>query len=372
MLERTEPASPSAGDKVLPSPMAIEERVRHVRDPAFGRVFTDHMVTVLWSKEQGWGAPELRRYGSLDLDPSSIALHYAQSVFDGLKVYRQRSGALAAFRPVAHAARLRSSARRLALPALPETVFMEALHMLVLEDRGAVPAASEHSLYLRPLLLATEPGLGVRPAAEALFVLIASPVGAYFPRGVTSLTVWVCEDYARAGPGGTGGAKCGGNYAAGLAGRLQAAEHDCDEVVWLDAVERQWVEELGGMNIFFVEDTGASVRLVTPPLGDTILPGVVRDSLLTLAPELGYEVDERPVSLAQWQRGSTEGSIREVFACGTAAVITPIGWVRSADAEWTIGLGRPGPTTTQLRQALLEIQYGDRPDTHGWMTEISA
>lgn len=337
----------------------------------FGRVFTDHIVTTKWTRLGGWQSPRLGPYSPIQLDPSSIALNYGQTIFDGLKVYRQASGGVAAFRPEAHAERFRNSARRLALPELPVESFLESLRMLVLRDLGWVPGEPDHSLYVRPLMVATEAGLGVRPASEVLFTLIASPVGSYFRNGVTPVRVWICEEFARSGPGGTGAAKCGGNYAAGLVGQLQAAERDCDQVVWLDAVERRWVEEMGGMNIFFVEGSRSSPRLVTPPLEGTILPGIIRDSLLTLSKDLGYQTEERRVSVGEWRRAAADGSITEVFASGTAAVITPVGSVRSLNGEWTIADGEPGVVTMGLRKALLDLQYGVAPDPHGWMVTLS-
>jgi branched-chain amino acid aminotransferase len=234
-----------------------------------------------------------------------------------------------------------------------------------------VPDGADRSLYLRPFMIASEVGLGVKPASEVLFLLIASPAGAYFPGGVKPVSVWLCEDYVRAAPGGTGEAKCGGNYAASLIAQAQAIEQGCDQVVWLDAVERRWVEEMGGMNLYFVYGSSADARLVTPKLTGTLLAGVTRDSLLTLARDLGYRAGEGRVDVEEWRAGNADGSISEVFACGTAAVITPVGSVRHSRGEWSVGSGEPGPVTMRLREELLGIQRGTAPDRHGWMHRLA-
>jgi branched-chain amino acid aminotransferase len=352
------------------SPLAADERARRVADPGFGRYFTDHMVTVRWSAESGWHDAQLRPYGSFELDPATMALHYGQLIFEGLKAYKQVDGTIALFRPYENARRFQRSAARLALPQLPESLFIDAAHALVTQDRDWVPESHEHSLYLRPFMMATEVGLGVRPAGECLFVLIASPAGAYFPRGVKPVTVWLSEDYSRAAPGGTGEAKCAGNYGASLVAQAQAADQGCDQVVWLDAVEHRWVEEMGGMNLFFVYGSRSTARIMTPSLTGTLLAGVTRDSLLTLAKDLGYGAEEGRISVDEWQAGNADGSISEVFACGTAAVITPVGSVKKVGAEWTVGDGGPGPATMRLRETLLDIQHGAAPDPHGWIHKI--
>ncbi len=357
-------------------PVPAAARAEALAEPGFGRVFTDHMVTIAWSDGRGWHDAQLRPYGPLTMDPASQVFHYGQEIFEGLKAYRQASGAVVAFRPRANAARFNRSAARMAMPALPEDAFVEAIELLVTQDREWVPAAAEHSLYIRPFMIATYVGLGVsRPSPEYLFAVIASPAGAYFSRGVQPVSVWVAEEYTRAAAGGTGAAKTGGNYAGGFIGQLQAVQHGCDQVVWLDAAERRWVEELGGMNLFFVygggtAGAGRSARLVTPALTGTLLPGITRESLLTLAPDLGIQVEEGAISLQEWQADCESGEITEVFACGTAAVITPVGAVRSSSGGWTIGTGEPGPVTMRLRDQLLGIQFGQLPDPHGWVHKI--
>jgi branched-chain amino acid aminotransferase len=340
-------------------------------DPGFGRVFTDHMVTIGWTGQLGWHDAQLRPYGPLSIDPACQVLHYGQEIFEGLKAYRSAGGSIVTFRPQANGARLNASARRMAMPELPEDTFTHALELLVTQDRDWVPTVRGHSLYLRPFMIATHVGLGVsHPSSSFLFAVIASPAGSYFKGGVSPVSVWVAEDYIRAARGGTGAAKTGGNYASGFAGQMQALEHGCDQVVWLDAAERQWIEELGGMNLFFVYGSGSDARIVTPPLTGTLLAGVTRDSLLTLAPELGIGAAEHPVSVSQWRDGCQSGEITEVFACGTAAVITPVGHVKSAAGDWTIGGGQEGPVTRRLREQLLGIQFGQLPDPHGWVHKI--
>ncbi|AXI79567.1 branched-chain amino acid aminotransferase [Peterkaempfera bronchialis] len=351
-------------------PLPAAEREARLASPGFGRVFTDHMVTIRWTEGQGWHDAQLVPYGPLEIDPANMTLHYGQSIFEGLKAYRRADGSIATFRPTANAERFQSSARRLAMPELPVETFVEAVEVLVRQDRDWVPTQPEQSLYLRPFMFATEVGLGVRPADEYLFMLIASPAGAYFPGGVKPVSVWLSEEYVRAAPGGTGAAKCAGNYAASLVAQAQAAEKGCDQVVWLDAVERRWIEEMGGMNLYFVYGEGEDARIVTPELSGSLLPGITRDSLLRLAADLGHETAEARISIDDWKNGNADGTLTEVFACGTAAVITPVGSVKSTRADWTVGSGEPGPVTMRLREALLAVQTGQAPDTHGWMHTI--
>ncbi len=351
-----------------PSPVPESRRTEIVGDPGFGRYFTDHMVTIRWSAAAGWHDAAVVPYGPLPLDPASMVLHYGQEIFEGLKAYQQPDGSVASFRPDANAARFRGSAARLAMAELPDELFLASLSELLTADRAWVPpAGGEESVYLRPFMIATEVGLGVRPSAEYLYVLIASPAGAYFPGGVKPVDVWLCTDYTRAALGGTGTAKCGGNYAASLLPQAQAAEHGCAQVAYLDAAERRWVEEMGGMNLFFVVGSGDSVEVVTPELSGSILPGITRESLLVLAKELGCQVTERRISAEEWLTGCATGAITEVFACGTAAVITPVGRVKHNDGEVVVGDGGSGAVTTTLRDMLTSIQRGTAPDTHSWM-----
>ncbi|HEY5187292.1 MAG TPA: branched-chain amino acid aminotransferase, partial [Actinomycetes bacterium] len=269
-----------------------------------------------------------------------------------------------------NARRFQRSARRLAMPELPEDLFIEAIDALVQADAAWVPSEPDHSLYLRPFMFATEVGLGVRPANSYLFMLIAAPAGAYFKGGIKPVTVWLSEEYTRAAPGGTGEAKCAGNYAASLIAQAEAAAKGCDQVVWLDAVKHRFVEEMGGMNLYFVRGSGADARVMTPALTGTLLPGVTRDSLLALAADLGFGAEEGRISTDEWRAGNASGEITEVFACGTAAVITPVGEVRSTSHSWAVADGQPGPVTMRLRAALLDLQTGAAPDAHSWLRSV--
>ncbi|MEZ5116217.1 MAG: branched-chain amino acid aminotransferase [Candidatus Nanopelagicales bacterium] len=371
-------AAPDQGTALWPISLHPSDHRRSAADrdaildnPGFGRHFTDHMVRARWSEDRGWHDAELVPYGPITLDPATNSLHYGQSIFEGLKAYRHADGSIKTFRPFANAGRMKRSARRLAMPEPPVELFLGSIEALVRADRDWVPPGPEKSLYLRPFMYSTEVGLGVRPANAYDFLLIASPAGAYFPRGVQPVSVWLSDDYVRAAPGGTGEAKCAGNYAASLVAQAEAIAHGCDQVVWLDAVERRWVEEMGGMNLYFVYGTGDSVRLVTPQLTGTLLPGITRESLLVVAEELGLRAEEGRISVDDWRAGNESGEISEVFACGTAAVITPVGEVKSrTSGAWTVGSGSPGPVTMRLRQALLDIQTGAAPDRHGWLHGI--
>lgn len=352
------------------SPMSTQEREAILAAPGFGQHFTDHMVTIPFANG-AWGTPTVEAYAPLSIDPSAVVLHYAQTIFEGLKAYRQADDSIASFRPEQNAARFNRSAERLAMPHLPEELFMESLRQIVAIDRDWVPAAgSEESLYLRPFMIATETGLGVRPANEYLYSVIASPAGAYFSGGVAPVSVWLSTEYVRASPGGTGAAKFGGNYAASLRAQEQAAAQGCDQVVWLDAIERTYVEEMGGMNLFFVFGSGDSAEIVTPELSGSLLPGVTRDSLLQLARHLGYPVTERKISVEEWEAGAASGEITEVFACGTAAVITPVGTVKHSGGEYTIADGGSGEITMRLRETLTGIQRGSVEDSFGWMVPL--
>jgi branched-chain amino acid aminotransferase len=348
-------------------PVSAVERSALLANPGFGRVFTDHMVTIRYADGKGWYDARVEARAPIPMDPATAVLHYAQEIFEGLKAYRTGDGGVTLFRPDANARRFRESATRMAMAHLPEELFLGSIEELIRVDRDWVPEDPEGSLYLRPFMYASEVFLGVRPALEYLYVLIASPVGSYFKGGVKPVSLWVSTQYTRAAPGGTGAAKCGGNYATSLVAQAEAADHDCDQVVFLDAVELKYIDELGGMNIFFVYEDGT---LVTPPLTGTILPGITRDSVITLARAAGHRVEERPVSFDEWRTGTGSGRIREAFACGTAAVITPIGTVRSADGEFTMPNGGNGEVAASLRQSLVDIQRGRAEDPYGWVHRV--
>ncbi|APA69007.1 MULTISPECIES: branched-chain amino acid aminotransferase [unclassified Janthinobacterium] len=356
---------------VTPSahPLSDAERAARMVNPAFGRIFTDHMVVIPY-RDGKWQQGELKAYGPLMLDPSASSLHYGQAIFEGYKAFAQPDGSIKTFRPEQNAERFNRSAARLAMPAIPVELFLEAGDALIAQDRNWVPKNTGESLYMRPLMIATDPYLGVRPSEEYLFVLFASPAGAYFPKGVKPVTVWISEDFVRAAPGGTGEAKCAGNYAASLMAQSQAQEKGCDQVVWLDAVHREYIEEMGGMNLFFVYKDGEKVTVVTPELTGTLLPGITRRSLLEMAKDLGYATEERKLSVQQWRDDIASGRMTEVFACGTAAVITPVGVAKANGFEMTINNNENGAVTLALREALLGLQHGTAPDTHNWMHTV--
>jgi len=349
-----------------PAPTSAEARGSVLSNPGFGTNFTDHMVTIDWTEGQGWHDAVIGPRQPIALDPAAAVLHYAQEIFEGLKAYKQADGSISLFRPEANAARFNRSAERLAMPQLPEALFVEAIEKLVALDRAWIPEGEGSSLYLRPFMIATEAFLGVRPAKQYKFIVIASPAGNYFKSGAPAVSIWV-SDYTRAAPGGTGAAKCGGNYAASLVPQAEAIARGHDQVVFLDAAEHKWIEELGGMNLYFVFEDGT---LLTPELTGTILPGITRDSLLTLAREEGLTVKEGRYSLDQWRADALSGKLVETFACGTAAVVTAVGQVAGTDGEFTIGSGGPGQLTGKLKNRLVAIQRGEAPDTHGWIRKV--
>ena len=346
-------------------PVPVEERARLLADPGFGRVFTDHMAMIEY-EDGRWRDARITARHPFTMDPASPVLHYAQEIFEGMKAYRRPNGAAALFRPEANARRFAKSAIRMAMPPLPEEMFLESVRALVRADREWIPDTEEGSLYLRPFMIANGSFLGMRPSTQFIYAVIASSVASYFKTDLP-ISLWVTREYVRAAPGGTGEAKCGGNYAGSLIAQAEAVREGCDQVVFLDAVERRWIEELGGMNIFFVFDDGS---LQTPPLDGTILHGVTRDSLIRLARDMGRTVREEDYSIEQWREDVERGRLTEAFACGTAAVVTPIGRVKGRDGEFSIGGGAAGPVTVGLRSALVDIQRGAAPDPYGWIDLI--
>lgn len=336
-------------------------REEALRDPGFGAVFTDHMVDICWSASGGWHRPRVQPYGPISLDPAAAVLHYGQEIFEGIKAYRHADGSIHTFRPRSNAERMQRSARRMALPELPTEYFLQSLREIIAVDAAWTPSGADQSLYLRPFMFAKEAFLGVRPAQKAAYYLIASPAGSYFTGGVKPVRIWLSENYARAGKGGTGAAKTGGNYASSLLPQSEAYDKGCDQVVFLDQDGN--VEELGGMNIVFVFKDG---RIVTPQ-SDSILEGITRDSLLQLAEDRGHTVERRPISLQEWRDGVASGDITEVFACGTAAVVTPIGALVTADFE---DAQPTGELALSLREELTDIQYGRAADRHDWLFRL--
>lgn len=346
--------------------VSADQRAVLLADPGFGKLFTDHMVTIRYTEGQGWHSHAIGPREPFQLDPACAVLHYAQEIFEGMKAYRLEDGSIAMFRPEENARRFAESAERMAMPVLPEDIFLEACEALVKIDADWIPGG-EGSLYLRPFMFASETFLGVRPSNEYIFCVIASPAGAYFKGGKKAVTLWVSEHFTRAARGGTGAAKCGGNYAASLVAQKEAIRHGCDQVVFLDAAENKWVEELGGMNVFFVMDDGS---IVTPPLSGTILPGITRNSIISLARAKGHEVREELYSFAQWRADAASGKLREAFACGTAAVVTAIGTVKSVGGDFTVGNGDGGIVTESLRTELTGIQRGVVADPSNWVRKL--
>lgn len=349
------------------------ERIAEVHaNPGFGVYFTDHMATVEWTKDAGWHDAKVVPYGPFQLDPAAAVLHYAQEIFEGMKAYRHADGSVWTFRPEANAERYARSATRLALPVLPTEDFLAAIRALVSIDERWVPTAQgeagEQSLYLRPFMFAREAYLGVRPASWITHTVIASPVGPYFASGVKPVDIWLEDEFSRAAPGGTGSAKCGGNYAASLQAQAQAASHGCSQVLFLDAIEHKWLEELGGMNIMLVTANG---ELVTPEPTGTILEGVTRSSVLQVAADLGLTPVERPVSWVEVVKDVESGAFTEIFACGTAAVVTPIRSIRSEHDLVELADPVDGESVAlRIRQRLVDLQYGRADDTHGWLHRL--
>jgi branched-chain amino acid aminotransferase len=338
--------------------------------PPHGELFTDHMVTAGWTAEHGWSELTLQPLAPLQISPGMIGLHYGQVIFEGLKAHRRADGSMALFRPDEHACRFQRSARRLAMPELPKQLFMDALEQVVAADQGRLSEDPGLSIYLRPLMFADEASLALRTSRTYSFLTMAFITGSFFGDHIDAVTVWVNRTHPRAMPGGTGDVKCAANYGPSFTAQQEAENRGCQQVVWLDALEHRWVEELGGMNLFFVRGTGKHAELVTPPLTGTLLPGVTRKSLLVLANRLGYRVREEPISVSQWREECRTGRITEVFACGTAAVVTPVGEVREPDGGWTIGEGKPGPVTAAVRDALVGIHRGVAPDPDHWMHPV--
>jgi branched-chain amino acid aminotransferase len=347
------------------SPVDDARLAEILANPGFGTHFTDHMVTIEWTPDAGWHDARIEPYGPLTLDPATAVLHYAQETFEGMKAYRHDDGSVWTFRPEENARRMVRSSHRLAFPELPVEDFVAAVDALVEVDQRWVPDnTGEKSLYVRPFMIASEKFLGVRPAQHVTFMVIASPAGAYFKGGVKPVSLWLTEEYTRAGRGGMGAAKTGGNYASSLVAQQEAMGQGCDQVVFLDGQEGKYVEELGGMNMYYVFADG---RIVTPQTG-TILEGITRASIIELAGKLGHQVEERKLSIDEWRDGVASGDIVEIFACGTAAVVTPVG-----ELKWAGG-ATPAPASTDLtmriRQALVDVQYGRAEDSFGWMHQV--
>ncbi len=348
---------------------SADERAEILANPGFGKFFTDHMVDVCWSENGGWHRPRVQPYGPISIQPSAAVLHYAQEVFEGLKAYRHADGSIWTFRPEQNAARMQRSARRLALPELPTEYFLDSIKQLIAVDGAWVPDAPETSLYLRPFMWAKEAFLGVRAAAKVNYNVIASPAGAYFSGGVEPVSIWLSTNFTRAGHGGMGSAKTGGNYAASLLPQQEAYENGCAQVLFLDAQEGKYLEELGGMNVVLVT---RDKKIITPA-SESILEGITLDTILTLARDRGYTVEQRRVTIDEWREGAESGEIVEAFACGTAAVVVPISEIKSAEfGIWMPELAAEDRVSLSLRQELTDIQYGRADDRHHWMLRLDA
>jgi branched-chain amino acid aminotransferase len=332
----------------------------------FGQVFTDHMFNMDYSPEQGWHNPRIEPYAPIIMDPATMVLHYGQAIFEGLKAYRTSNGQIQLFRPDRNMARFNQSARLVCIPEIDEAFLMEALKKLISIDKKWVPSAPETSLYIRPTIIAMDAFLGVRPSYNYRLFIILSPVGAYYPEGFNPVTIWVTDKYVRAVRGGLGEAKTPANYAASLYGAEVAKNAGYTQVLWLDAIYHRHIEEVGTMNILFI----IKGELVTPPLGGSILPGITRDSVLTLAKHWNIPVAERPITIDEVVIAHKDGSLQEIFGSGTAAVISPVSQLAWHDKVLTVGDGKVGPIAQRFYDAITDIQYGRTEDPFGWIVPV--
>lgn len=332
----------------------------------FGRTFTDHMAIVDYEADRGWFDARVVPYGPLTLDPAAAVLHYGQELFDGLKAFRGGDGKVRLFRAERHAKRMHDGGARLCMPAIDEGLFLEGVRALVRADREWVPSSPGTSLYIRPTMVATEAFLGVRPSKRYIFFVIASPVGGYGGDVFSPVKIWVEDKYVRAAVGGLGAVKSGANYAASLLAAEEAKARGYAQVLWTDASNHRYFEEVGTMNLI----VRIGDEFITPPLGGSILSGVTRDSIITLLRGWGMAVSERPVSVDEMLAAHRNGALREVFGCGTAAVITPVGELGWRGERLVINGGQAGETARRLYEAVTDIQYGRAPDPHGWMSEV--
>ncbi len=347
----------------------VTEKKARVEDESklgFGTLFTDRMFIMDYDAGRGWHTPRIVPYGPFSLDPACAVLHYSQEIFEGLKVFRRPDNSLALFRPRDNFERFNRSAARMCMPELDVDFVLEALKELVRLEADWVPHSPGTSLYVRPTMIAVDPYLGVRPSSKYIFYIILSPVGAYYKNGFSPVKIWIADEYVRSTPGGTGEAKTGGNYAASLKAAMEATALGYDQVLWLDAVERKYVEEVGSMNICFFYDG----KVVTSPLKGTILDGITRRSILTLVKEMGIQVEERAMSVTEILEGAASGRLKEAFGTGTAAVVSPVGQFTYRDQTVTIGGGRMGELTQKLYEQLTGIQYGKLADPHGWIETL--
>ncbi|MHA2004352.1 MAG: branched-chain amino acid aminotransferase [Candidatus Thorarchaeota archaeon] len=331
---------------------------------AFGTVFTDHMFSMTYSDGK-WKEPLIGPFQSISLSPAALVLHYGQGIFEGLKAYR-RGNSVFLFRPDKNIERLNSSAKRMVMPTLDSDFALESLKKLIHVERDWVPQVPGSSLYIRPTLIGIEPKLGVKPSTDYMYYVILSPVGPYFKEGFNPVSIMIADRHVRAAQGGIGSAKTMGNYAAGLLAGTEANRAGYSQVLWLDAHERKYLEEVGTMNIFVMFDD----ELATPPLAGTILPGITRDAVLRIAADWGLNVKERKISIDEVMSGLKDGKVQEIFGCGTAAIIAPVGTLHYKDTPYPVGAGGIGETTQKLYDEIVGIQSGEREDPYGWVTEV--
>lgn len=353
--------------QILPLPdNRRKPRITDETQLGFGKIFTDRMFIAEWKAGQGWVDARIQPYGPFTLDPAALVFHYAQEIFEGLKAYRWHDGSIALFRPEMNARRFNHSADRLCMPEVPEDLFLEGIEKLVSLEKEWIPSAPGTSLYIRPTMMAVEPVLGVKPSDHYYFYVILSPVGAYYASGFNPVKIMVEDCYVRAVPGGTGEAKTGGNYASSLKAGLEAKKKGYDQVLWLDGVNKRFIEEVGAMNMFF----SYADKVVTAPLTGSILNGITRDSVLKLAGTLGFAVEERPIDVNDLMADIRGGKVKEAFGSGTAAVITPVGSLCYKNESLTVGDGGVGALTQKLYDTLTGIQYGKIEDRFGWIKKI--
>lgn len=332
----------------------------------FGKHFTDHMLVMSYTEGKGWHDLAIQPYRNFSLDPAAMVLHYGQAIFEGMKAYRGKDGGIYLFRPSDNIKRMNISAARLCMPQLPVDEVLAAVKELLRIDQDWIPTSKGASLYIRPTMIATEAALGVRPAKQYLFFVILSPVGAYYPEGFNPVKIYVTDKYVRAVPGGVGQIKAAGNYAASIMAAVEAQQAGFTQVLWLDAVERRYIEEVGTMNIFFV----IGDEVITPPLGGSILPGVTRDSVIQMAKSWGLAVVERRISIDEVLAAQENGTLKEIFGTGTAAVISPVGSLHYKGKDCVINNGKTGTLSQKLFDEILAIQYGSKEDPYGWVVRV--
>lgn len=345
---------------------ALKEKYKDESALGFGKIFTDHMFTMKYSKQQGWHDMKIEPFADFSLSPASMVLHYGQEAFEGLKAYRNEKGDVTLFRPWENMKRMNNTCNRLCIPEFNEEQVLEALYELVRLESEWIPLSSGTSLYIRPTIIATDPYLGVRPSDTYLFYIILSPVGAYYSSGLKPVNIYVEKDYIRSAKGGTGSVKTGGNYAASLIASDKAKKNGCEQVLWLDAAQKEYIEEVGSMNIFFKIDG----EIVTPALEGSILPGITRDSVIKLAKEIGYTVKEKKISINELIKAHNEGKLEEIFGSGTAAVISPVGGLVYDSKKYVINNNEMGAASQKLYDTLTGIQNGIIPDPFKWMIKI--